>query len=189
MRAIAAWNSSRPGQSRTSSTCLFRRCHLGEVSAILSPTPSYNLLSLRATPDHGSVLPRSLGGVGRRSPSHPHLVAVYLTDLSPPRPRSPFFWRPPLRRLCRKSPRPLPHRVPSAPMRLPHVPSPVIHVQKTLARCRHLVELGSGEVHLCAHPSHTGLAGGEFQSPVKRYAPPLREFESPLWLTSFFVDV
>ena len=158
MRLIAAWNSSCPGQSRTSLTCLFRRCHLGEVSLVLlSPTPNYNQLSLRASLDHGSVLPRSLGGAGRRSPSHPHLVAVYLTVLSPLRLRSPFFWLPLLRRLCWKSLRPPPLQAPSTPMRLLHLPSPVIHVQKTSVRCRHLVELVSGEVHLRAHPGHTGL--------------------------------
>ena len=177
---IAAWNSSCPGQSRTFLICLFHPCHLGEVSlAVLSPTPNYNPLSLRASPDHDYVLPQSLGRVGRRSPSRLHQVATYLTVLSRPRLHSPFFWLPLLRRLCQKFPRALPHRVPSAPTCPLPVPSPVIHIRKTSVQCRYLVELGSGEVHLRTHPGHIGLWGGEFQPLVSRYEPPMREFESP----------
>jgi len=182
-RAIAAWNSSFPGQSRTFLICLFRRCRLGEVSpAILSPTPNYNPLSLRASPDRDYVLPRSLDcqWVGRRSPSHLHPVAAYLTVLSHPRLHSPSFWLPLLRRLCLKSPRPLPHRVPSAPTCPLPVPSPVIHVQKISVQCRYLVELGSGEVHIRTHPGHIGLLVGEFHPPVSMYEPPLRECGNPL---------
>src|SRR5260221_12371515 len=88
MRVIGAWKSSSPAQSRTFSICLFRRCHLGEVSPIIlsqTPTPNSNPVSLRVSPDRDYVLPRSLDGVGHRAPSHLDVVAAYLTVWSPPR--------------------------------------------------------------------------------------------------------
>ena len=161
MRVIAAWNSSSLAQSRTFSICLFRRCHLGEVSPTIisqSPTPKPNPLSLRVSPDRDFVFPRSLDGVGRRAPSHLHVVAAYLAVLSPPRAHSPFFWLLLLRCLCQVPPQSFPHRDSSTPICPFLCPSPVIHVQKTPVLCRYLVVLGSGEVHhRRPHPGHLGL--------------------------------